>query len=113
MRYLSVLLCAVMGLACAPAADAWERAGALDYPATAHCPSENMCLLVGCPAPGKPSFEMMVYEHGKAPGEPFYIAVDGQRFELHSGTSYSCRLTTSIPGPPCTPSALPSGTTRP
>lgn len=82
MRYLSVLLCAVMGLACAPAADAWERAGALDYPATAHCPSENMCLLVGCPAPGKPSFEMMVYEHGKAPGEPFYIAVDGQRFDF-------------------------------
>ncbi|CAM3186646.1 hypothetical protein SAMN04488021_12040 [Paracoccus aminovorans] len=82
MRCLSILLSAVLGLGLAPAAGAWEKSRDVDYPATAQCPSENMCLLVSCPAPGKPSFEMLVMEHGKASGEPFFIAVDGRRFDF-------------------------------
>jgi hypothetical protein len=62
---------------------AWERAGYVDYPATAKCLSENMCLLVSCPAVGAPSFEMVIYEHGKATGEPFDIIIDGRTFTFN------------------------------
>lgn len=61
----------------------WERAAYVDYPATAKCLSENMCLLVSCPAVGAPSFEMVIYEHGKATGEPFDIIIDGRTFTFH------------------------------
>ncbi len=69
-------------LACAQPASAWQQSREVGYPAAADCPSENMCLMVACPAPGKPSFEMLVFEHGKAVGEPFVISVDGQRFDF-------------------------------
>jgi hypothetical protein len=62
---------------------AWERAGYVNYPATAKCLSENMCLLVSCPAVGAPSFEMVIYEHGKATGEPFDIIIDGRTFTFN------------------------------
>lgn len=63
-------------------AQAWERARELSYPGTIDCLSENMCLVVSCPVRGQPSFEMLVYEHGKAVGEKFDIRVDGRTFEF-------------------------------
>lgn len=63
-------------------AGAWEIARSLSYPATTQCLSENFCVFVSCPAQGKPSLEMMIYEHGRRSGEEINIEIDGKRFPL-------------------------------
>lgn len=43
---------------------------------------ENLCVFISCPAPGKPSLEIMIDEHGRGTGEEISITIDGQRFPL-------------------------------
>jgi hypothetical protein len=78
-----ILAAGIVAVAVYPAAAiAWQRAKHISYPATTECLSENLCVLVSCPTPGKPSLEMMVYEHGRMPGEKIITIIDGVKFPL-------------------------------
>lgn len=85
MRYRrgNLALAATVAAAMLPnEASAWERAKFTNYPAAAQCMSENLCVLVSCPAAGAPAFEMLFYEHGTETGEEIRVTVDGQAFSL-------------------------------
>lgn len=81
MRQL--LAAGIAAMAFHPAnAGAWERPKLLGHPATAQCMGDNLCVFVSCPAPGKPSLEMLIAEHGRSTGEEIAIEIDGKKFPL-------------------------------
>jgi hypothetical protein len=85
MRNLKRILAAgIVAVAVYPAAAiAWQRARVPSYPATVECPQQEiLCVIISCPAPGKPSLEMMAWEHGRSPGKEISIIIDGARFPL-------------------------------
>lgn len=78
-----ILAAGIVAIAVYPVnAIAWKRAKHISYPAITECLSENLCVFVSCPARGKLSLEMMVYEHGRMPGEEIITIIDGIKFPL-------------------------------
>ena len=75
---------AMMLWATGPARAEWSAARGVSYVADAACATgnENVCLIVSCPAPEKPSLELYAFESGLVAGDEIEVRIDQQAFDL-------------------------------